>query len=72
MPSITLDLADAAELGQLLQFLTDWLAFDRGRLDASLSGFVGHPGYDVEELRVDLHRFAFLIGDTDGQDLFRF
>jgi hypothetical protein len=41
-------------------------------LDASLSGFVGHPGYAVEQLGSELHRFAFLIGQTDGEDLFRF
>lgn len=72
MPSITLDLADAAELGQLLAFLDGWLLADRFTLEGSLGRFLGHPGYDVEELRADLHRFAFLIGDTDGQDLFGF
>jgi hypothetical protein len=71
MPSITLDLADAAELGQLLGFLTDWLLADRTTLDASLGRFVGHPGYHVDELRRDLHRFGFLLDETDGQDLFR-
>lgn len=72
MRHVTLDLTDAAELGQLLEFLADWLSADRPTLKPSLGRFVGHPGYDVEELRADLHRFAFLIGDTDGRDLFRF
>lgn len=70
MPRITLDLVDAMELGQLLAFLTDWLGADRQALEPSLRGFVGHAGYDLDELRADLHRFAFLIGDTDGEELF--
>ena len=70
MPRIALDLADAAELGQLLAFLNDWLLADRLTLQGSLGRFVGHAGYDLDELRADLHRFAFLIGDTDGNDLF--
>ena len=70
MPQITLELTDAMELGQLLGFLDGWLAADRPTLEPSLDRFVGHPGYDLDELRMDLHRFAFLIGDTDGQDLF--
>lgn len=70
MPRITLDLTDAAELGQLLGFLTDWLGADRSTLEPSLAWFVGHGGYDLDQLRTDLHRFAFLIGDTDGEGLF--
>lgn len=70
MPSIALDLTDAAELGQLLAFLDDWLSADRPTLQESLVRFVGHSGYDLDELRTDLHRFAFLIGDTDGHELF--
>ncbi|GAC1353601.1 MAG: hypothetical protein NVSMB4_15200 [Acidimicrobiales bacterium] len=70
MRRVTLDLTDAAELGQLLAFLNDWLAADRQVLDGSLCQFVGHAGYDLEQLRTDLHRFAFLIGDTDGTELF--
>lgn len=71
MPRIALDLTDAAELGQLLAFLNAWLLSDRPSLEQSLGRFVGHPGYNLDELRADLHRFAFLIGDTDGEDLFR-
>ena len=70
MPRIALDLADAAELGQLLGFLNDWMLAERRTLEPSLGRFLGHRGYDLDELRVDLHRFAFLIGDTDGYDLF--
>lgn len=70
MPRITLDLTDAMELGQLLGFLADWLAADRSALEPSLRGFVGQGGYDLEQLRADLYRFAFLIRDTDGEGLF--
>ena len=70
MTRITLDLTDAAELGQLLAFLNDWLGADRPTLEGSLGRFVGAAGYDLDQLRADLHRFAFLIGDTDGQELF--
>lgn len=70
MPQIMLDLNDAAELGQLLAFLDDWLGADRPTFEPSLGRFVGHSGYHLDQLRSDLRRFAFLIGDTDGHDLF--
>jgi hypothetical protein len=43
---------------------------DPGRLGASLEEFVGHPAYNVGELRQDLHRFTFLLGGDDGESLF--
>jgi hypothetical protein len=43
MPEVRLDAADAAELAEMLQFLSEWLARDPGRLGASLEEFVGHP-----------------------------
>jgi hypothetical protein len=70
MREITLNLADAAELGQLLAFLGDWLTADDLTLSESLRRFVGADGYDLEQLHGDLQRCAFLIGDTDGRDLF--
>jgi len=70
MPQISLDAVDAAELAELLQFLSRWLARDRGRLGASLGEFVGHPAYNVGELRQDLDRFTFLLGGDDGEVLF--
>jgi len=73
MTDIRLDAADANELAELLTFLTDWLDQDRDRLTASLHSFVGTSGYtigyDVDMLRSDLARFAFLLGD-DGERLF--
>jgi hypothetical protein len=40
-----LDAGDAVELGELLAFVSDWLASDPNRLDASLYEFVGVPDY---------------------------
>jgi hypothetical protein len=61
---------DAMELGQLLQFLDDWLAADREQLGISLARFVGVDGYGPETIRGDLARFVFLLGETDGEGLF--
>ena len=70
MPELRLDTGDAAELAELLQFLAEWLTRDPGRLGASLEQFVGHPAYNVGELRQDLDRFTFLLGGDDGESLF--
>jgi hypothetical protein len=69
VPDVRLDLADAAELAELLQFLSQWLTRDPARLGASLEQFVGHPAYNVAELRQDLDRFVFLLGGDDGEAL---
>jgi hypothetical protein len=61
---------DAMELGQLLQFLDDWLATDRGAVNESLTHFVGCEAYGVQALRHDLARFTFLLGESDGEGLF--
>jgi hypothetical protein len=70
MPEIKLDAADAAELTEMLQFVSGWLARDPGRLAASLEEYVGHPAYDIGQLRQDLERFVFLLGGSDGEQLF--
>jgi hypothetical protein len=36
----------------------------------SLAEFVGHPTYGLAQLRGDLERFAFLLGGSDGEQLF--
>ncbi len=59
-------ITDLLELAELLQFLSSWLASDPD-LAASLSRFVGDPGYDLYKLRVDLDRFAILLG-ADGDE----
>jgi hypothetical protein len=43
MPKVKLNAADAAELAEMLQFLSEWLARDPSCLSASLAQFVGHP-----------------------------
>jgi hypothetical protein len=61
-----LDAGEAVELGELLAFVSDWLASDPNRLDASLYEFVGVPDYvgpvcTAEELRADVDRFARML-----------
>jgi hypothetical protein len=70
MPDFKLDASDAAELAEMLQFLSEWLARDPARLGASLEQFVGHPAYNIEQLRQDLERFVFLLGGSDGESAF--
>jgi hypothetical protein len=70
MPGITLDTADAAELAELLQLLAGWLAADPAGLTPSLLAYIGHPAYGLDTLRADLDRFTFLLGGSDGEDLF--
>jgi hypothetical protein len=63
---VSLDAADAVEFGELLVFLVGWLGCDAS-LAASFDSFVGDGGYDIDGLRSDLLRFAFLLGgDVDG------
>lgn len=62
---------DAIELGEMLEFLGDWLAgTDTELLTASFRRFVGADGYELTELRRDLARFSFLLGHDDGEQLF--
>jgi hypothetical protein len=70
MPEVKLDAADAAELAEMPQFLSQWLARDPARLAASLEEFVGNPGYGLQDLHADLERFVFLLGGSDGETLF--
>ena len=70
MPEVRLDASDAGELAEMLQFLSEWLTRDSDRLGASLADFVRHPAYGLDELRADLQRFVFLLGGSDGEDLF--
>ena len=71
MPRITLDLSDAVELAETLTFLTDWLSGSHQHaLAESFAAFIGHPAYNTGTLCTDLHRFVFLLGASDGEDLF--
>ncbi len=71
MPGISLDLADAAELAEMLTFLASWLTGSQKQaLADSLTAFVGHPAYNTEANCAGPHRFAFLLGVSDGEELF--
>ena len=70
MPDMNLDLGDAAELTELLQFLRDWLVADDDHLEESLTHFVGGRAYNLRQLRNDLDRFTFLLRGNDGEPLF--
>lgn len=71
MPAITLDSSDAAEIAETLVLLTQWLSGSHQQaLADSFADFIGHPAYNTGTLRADLHRFAFLLGGSDGEELF--
>ncbi len=65
-----LDSGDAGELAEMLEFLDGWLGGDADCLGASVRRFVGSDGYGVAQLRMDLQRFVFLLGGSDGGVLF--
>jgi hypothetical protein len=70
MPQIRLDSGDAAELAEMLTFLAGWLSGSQKQvLNSSLAAYVGHPAYTTQTLRADLHRFTFLLGACDGEEL---
>jgi hypothetical protein len=71
MPEISLDMGDAAELAEMLTFLADWLSGSQKQaLGESFAAFVGHPAYNTDALLADLRRFVFLLGASDGEELF--
>ena len=70
-PEMRLDLTDAMELGQMLTFIRYWITGpDQPQLAASFHRYMGVDGYHLTELSTDLARFAFLLGDDDGEQLF--
>ena len=71
MPGITLDPVDAAELAEILAFVARWLSGSHKQAIAdSFAAFVGHPAYNTDTPRADLQRFIFLLGASDGEELF--
>jgi hypothetical protein len=71
MPGITLDPVDAAELAEMLDFVARWPSGSQKQaLAGSFAAFVGHPAYNTDTLRADLQRFIFLLGASDGEELF--
>jgi hypothetical protein len=74
---VTLNMTDAMELEQLLDFLACWMKSEHGCLAPSLARFLGtdHLGLEVkstgpESLVDDFSRFRFLLGATDGEGVF--
>lgn len=70
-PFLGLDAGDAVELGELLAFLSDWLASDPNRLDASLHDYIGAPDHlaaacRIDELRADVERYARVLLGYDA------
>lgn len=61
-PQMSLRLDEVQELGELLEFVGEWLETAQPAVRASLAVFVGAPGYDVDDLRRDCAKFAFLLG----------
>jgi len=70
-PPVRLELGDAAELGEVLALISQWLGgTDHAQLAASFHRFIGAEGYDLTALATDLARFTFLLGHDDGEHLF--
>ena len=66
MAAFRIDVDDVAELGELCLFLRNWLAgADQDLLADSYNRFVGQPDWPVNDLKLDLERFAFLLGAID-------
>jgi hypothetical protein len=47
-----------------------WLAAESAPTGASLLDYIGHAAYCPDALRGDPDRFTFLLGGSDGQNLF--
>ena len=71
MPGITPDPVDAAEPAEQLTFLTQRLSGrQKHTLAESFGAFVAHPAYNTGTPCADLRRFVFLLGASDGEELF--
>ena len=71
MPDVYLDHGDSIELAEMLTFIADWPSGgQKPTLDHSLATFAGHTAYNTDQLRADLHRFVFLLGISDGEQLY--
>lgn len=59
---------DLAELGEMLQIIHRWLSDqERDTVAASFARFMGTPAYDLDALRNDVLRIAFLLGADDDE-----
>jgi len=72
MPNMPLDVSDAIELAEMLQFLDGWMKSDHDYLAPSLARYLGIDveGHGPESLADDFNRFRFLLGATDGEGVF--
>lgn len=74
---VTLDMTDAMEFEQLLDFLARWMRAEHDAVAPSLARFLGADrlGFEVrgagpDSLAADFNRFRFLLGATDGECVF--
>jgi hypothetical protein len=74
---VNLDMTDAMELEQLLDFLARWMRSEHDCLAPSLARFLGTDrlafeakGAGPESLVDDFNRYRFLLGATDGEGVF--
>jgi hypothetical protein len=58
---IALSGEETVELGEMLEFLADWIDHTPDVLGESLDRFCG-GGYRLDVLRADVARFVFLLG----------
>jgi hypothetical protein len=69
---VTLDMTDAMELEQMLDFLARWMKSDHDYLAPSLARFLGVEVKSMgpDSLAGDCSRFRFLLGATEGEGVF--
>ena len=70
MTTVQLNTSDAAELAEMLTFISDWLTSDPNTLTASIEKHTGGTAYTTGTLRTVLARFAFLLTGQDAARLF--
>jgi len=68
--AVCLEVDDAVELGELLEFIGNWLVSDRENLAVSLCRFVGSADYEIDEFRADVSRLAGLLGCNEDEHEF--
>jgi hypothetical protein len=64
MPEVRLDAADGAELAEMLQFLSQWLAHDPAAWPLPWKSWWATPAYGIQDLRSDLERLVFLLAEA--------
>ena len=69
---VTLDMTDAMELEQFLDFIARWMKSDHDYLAPSLARFLGVEAGNMGpgSLAGDCGKFRFLLGASDGEGLF--